>query len=298
MAALLEKLHTMKSVFKSHMYPLLLKCCPELLFRIQHYRMHRRIGDHWYLANLKSPKTFNEKILKSKLDERFRNLCTLVDKASAKEFVAKKIGSEHVIPTIGIYESASQVIIKDLPTPCIIKPTHASGRVIILRGDISDPTDNEVFQEMYRWQSVNHFLIGGEPQYRDIRPRIICEPLLGGGHTDLPDYKFFCFHGEPVCIQVDLDRHTCHTRRFYDCQWRSQPFTVRYPMAKRQVSCPKTLETMLQLSRQLAENFSFVRVDFYEVDEQVYFGELTFHPGSGSEPFSDYQADLLLGQYL
>jgi len=288
----------MRAWVKNLIYTLGLAINHSLLFRLQHLRMHRRFGSHWYWANLTNPRTFNEHLLRSKLDGDHRSLAHLVDKAEVKNWVAERIGEAHIIPTLGVYEQPDDLAIDTLPHPCILKPTHASGHVLILRGGGEYPTPKEVQRELTAWQRINHFLLSGEPQYRDIQPRIICEPLLGGGEKDLPDFKFFCFHGEPTFIQVDLDRHTRHVRRFYDLQWQPQDFTLRYPKAERNVPRPQPFDQMLDIARELSAGFSFVRVDLYDIEGHVYFGEMTFHPESGTAPFSDFETDLELGRRL
>ena len=286
--------HTIKPIF----YRVGLRLLPVALFQIQHWLMHRRFGTYSYWANLHNPETFNEKLLRSKLDGDHAELTHLVDKAAVKSWVSERIGEEHIIETIGVYDDPEQVPLNNLPRHCILKPTHASGHVIILRGTEGDPTPKEILKTMKCWQRINHYHLSGEPQYRDIAPRIICEPLLGDGASDLPDYKFFCFHGEPAYIQVDIDRHSRHVRRYYDCDWQPQDFTLRYPMARREAPRPERLDRMLDIAQMLSAGFNFVRVDLYESAEQVYFGELTFHPESGTAPFSDYQKDLMLGKLL
>ena len=288
----------MKEWLKSSLYPVGLAIAPGLLFRIQHFRMHRRFGSHWYWANLKRPRTFNERLLRSKLDGECRSLAHLVDKAEVKDWVAGRIGEEHIIPTLGVYEQPDTVPLESLPRPCILKPTHASGHVHILRGSKAEPAPDDIRCDLKRWQRLDHYRLSGELQYRDIRPRIICEPLLGGGEDDLPDFKIFCFHGEPTFIQVDMDRHTRHVRRYYDCRWQPQDFTLRYPKAERDVPRPHSLERMLEITRKLSSGFTFVRVDLYSVDEHVYFGELTFHPESGTAPFNNLDTDIKLGQLM
>ena len=279
-------------------YRPLLSAVPSLLFRIQHYRMHRRFGGHTYWANLKQPSTFNECLLKKKLDPNYRTLGHLVDKAEVKPWVAERIGIEHLIPTLAVYDSEDQVDLAAFERPCILKPTHASGKVIILRENEPEPDIPTLRRKMRSWLKTNHYFGSGEPQYRDLRPRIIAEPLLGAEKADLPDYKFFCFHGEPIYIQVDLDRHTRHVRRYYDVDWQPQAFTLRYPMADGEVSRPAPFERMLEIAKTLSSGFDFVRVDLYAIDDQIFFGELTFHPESGSAPFSDYATDLRLGALI
>lgn len=286
----------MKLDLKSVIYPMALALAPSLLFRIQHLRMHRRFGSHWYWARLRQPRTFSEHLLRSKLEGEHSSLSHLVDKAEVKSWVAERIGEGHIIPTLGIYEQPADVPVNRLPRPCILKPTHASGYVLILEGGDGEPSEDKIQRELAEWQKIDHYKASGESQYRGIQPRIICEPLIGAEQDDLPDYKIFCFNGRPAFVQVDLDRHTHHVRRFYNCQWQPLDFTLRYPMATREAPCPEQFDQMLDIAGKLSSGFLFVRVDLYAVDGRIYFGELTFHPESGTAPFSDFQADLELGK--
>lgn len=294
----LAQISKMIPILKTWIYRAGLSLAPTILFQAQHWRMHRRFGSHTYWANLRDPKTFTEKLLRSKLDGEHAALACLVDKAEVKDWVAERIGKTHVIPTLGVFNTAEVVPLSELPRPCIIKPTHSSGHVIILRGFGFDPSPKEAKRRMHQWLRINHFCLTGEPQYKTILPRIICEPLLGDAGDDLPDYKIFCFRGSPMFIQVDLDRHTQHVRRYYDIDWNPQNFTMRYPLAEREIPRPANLEKMLEIARVLALDFAFVRVDLYSVNGDVYFGELTFHPESGTAPLSDYATDLALGGLL
>jgi hypothetical protein len=220
----------------------------------------------------------------------------LVDKVEVKHWVANRIGAEHIIPTLGVYERPADVPLQTLPRPCILKPTHASGHVLMLKGGTGEPTPDHIQSRLAGWQKIEHYLVSGEPQYRDIQPRIICEPLIGADQVDLPDYKFFCFDGKPVFVQVDLKRHIRHVRSFYDVQWKPQDFTLRYPKSDHDVPCPSRFDKMLDIASTLSVGFSFVRVDLYAVERRIYFGELTFHPESGNAPFSNFEADLELGK--
>lgn len=219
----------------------------------------------------------------------------LVDKAVVKNWVTEKLSEDLVIPTIGVYDSPEEVPLDKLPRPCILKPTHASGHVMILSGGSAELEKDDALQIMHHWLRLNHWAISGECQYRHVKPRIICEPLLGGGE-DLPDYKFFCFRGSPAVVQIDLDRHTKHVRQFFDMDWNPQPFTLRYPMPSRKITMPAVFDKMKEIARNLSQDFDFVRVDLYCVDSRVYFGELTFHPESGVGPFSEYKVDHDLGR--
>lgn len=282
---------------KQHVYRAAFGVNPGLTFQIQHLRMHRRFGTHWYWANIRNPATFNEKLLYSKLLGEHRQCGPLVDKELAKRWAGARIGSEYIIETFSVFKEVRQSVLGGLPVPCILKPTHSSGRVLVLR-DRAQRTSPLTVKTVAEWLRINHFFLSGEPQYRDLEPKVICERLLGSQDGAINDYKMFCFGGEPKLIQVDTDRFTNHKRAFFDPSWTKQPFGLRYPPPERSVRKPRHLDEMLGCAQVLSRGFAFVRIDFYEYRDRVFFGEVTFHPESGLAPFTSYSDDLRLGQWL
>jgi hypothetical protein len=149
-----------------------------------------------------------------------------------------------------------------------------------------------------QWQAKNFYPAGREWVYKDIPARIVCERLLIDDQGKLPmDYKVFCFNGEPHFIQVDVNRFENHTRAIYDTEWRKQEFELLYEMATQVIERPQHLPEMMELARKLAEDIPFVRVDFYALPQLV-FGEMTFYPGNGFEPFRPIEWDRNLGNLL
>ena len=276
----------------------LLATAPRLLFRLQHYKLHKQFGSHAYWANLGQPKTFNEHILASKLDE---SLCQIgrqvVDKFNVKQYVADAVGVERVIPTLGIFERVEDLVTAELSAPYVIKPTHLSGQVIFKMQEGGGLDDAEKVR-IASWLRRNHYLSSGEPQYRDLDPRIIVEPYIGTNDGPPNDYKFFCWHGKPRLVQVDTSRFQGHRRNFFDTDWNPLDLQLRYPPSSQVIGKPTVLPEMLEIARTLSAGFSFVRVDLYEHDQQVLFGEMTFHPDSGNAPFGRFESDLELGRFF
>lgn len=276
----------------------LLRIYPPALFKAQHYKLHRRFGSHTYLANLRSPRTFNEHILKRKLDPALPALGKrLVDKFEVKQFVRERVGDSYVIPTLALHDSATAAIGASYPRACVLKPTHLSGQVILLPMGAGE-LDRSHHDLVRTWFRTNHYLRSGEPQYKDLPPRAIVEPLIGDGTEPPPDYKIFCWGGSPHFIQVDTNRFQGHQRSFFDLQWRPMEMTLRYPLCDIPPARPAKLSEMLEIARALSEGLDFVRVDLYCTPDNVYFGELTFHPDSGNAPFNDYATDLAVGRYF
>lgn len=277
---------------------LLLQLSPITLFKLQHYKLHKQFGCHAYWPNLASPRTFNEHVLRSKLDDSF---CAIgkkvVDKLEVKKYVSDRIGQDKVIPTLAVFGDLESLIFSDFSESHVIKPTHLSGQVIFKSRGQARLTTGEMAQ-ISGWLRRNHYYSTGEPQYRDLKPRIIVEPFIGTDSGPPNDYKIFCWQGEPRLIQVDTSRFQDHKRDFYDPKWQPLELQVRYPRGNELLEKPAPFAEMLDVARKLSSDYRFVRVDLYAVGGQILFGELTFHPGSGNEPFNCFESDLALGKYF
>lgn len=248
--------------------------------------------------DLKNPKTFNEKTIWLKLAHAFEDASLLADKVRVKDHVKNLIGSDYLIPTLGVYDRAGDIEYDALPDAFVMKLNHGSGWNIICRD--RDRLDTEATnRKLTDWQRLNYYDVGKEYQYRDIPPRILCESYLENtSERPLLDYKFFCFSGNPVIIQVDLDRFGGHRRKYYDPDWNELPFTILYPMSDRAVARPEKLDEMLKIAAKLCDDYVFVRVDLYYHEGRIYFGELTFHHDGGFGPFTPSKYDRVLGEMI
>jgi len=277
---------------KKIIYQIAIFISPKLFFSLQHFRIHKKYGSHFYRINLKNPRTFNEKILYSKLIRQHDGLYPLVDKESVKEIVGAVIGQEYIIPTqMVVNHELTEDNIKELNPPFIMKPTHLSGLVMLVV-NFEDFDLKRVNKWIRKSLKGNLHNTTGEQQYKGINPKIIIENSIG---TNLLDYKFFCFHGKVHFIQVDHDRHTFHTRSFYTRDWDKLNISTMYPIMQEKIKEPEGLSQMISIAEKLSKSFDFLRVDLYYTDGQIYFGELTFHHGSGYEPFTTYRDDLFFG---
>lgn len=255
-----------------------------------------------YALNITNPRTFNEKLQWLKLYDHNLTYSSYADKYEAKQIISRMIGEAFIIPTLGVYDSFDEICFENLPEQFVIKCTHDSGGVVICKNKKAFSVE-KAKQKIERSMRRNYYLHAREWQYKAIKPRIIVETYMEDAKTgELNDYKVFVFHGDPYCIQVDYDRFTNHHRNFYSVDWEYMPFTTRYPTdPKRQISRPGQLEVMLELSKKISAslpNAPFLRVDFYLVNEHVYFGEVTFYHGSGMEVFAPKEYDLLLGEKI
>jgi teichuronopeptide biosynthesis TupA-like protein len=245
------------------------------------------------LPDLKNPKTFSEKIAYRKLHDRDPRLPPMVDKIAAKELMAARFGEDFIIPTLATFESESEIDFGKLPYPCVLKPNHGSGRNVFL--DAPPANEQKLRKELRRFPRMSHHYASEEWAYSMVKPRLLVEPFIAGGEHGLIDYKFHTFSGKVFAIQVDVDRYTNHGRCFFDKDWKLMPFELLYPSAKYPIQPPQLLAQMIRYAEQIGEGFSYIRVDLYEIEGQVKFGEATFYPGAGLEPFRPREYDAIFG---
>ena len=250
--------------------------------------------------DLSNPKTFNEKLQWLKLYDRNPEYTKMVDKYEVKKYVAEKIGEEYIIPSIGIYNSFDEINFNELPDQFVIKCTHDSGGIVICK-DKSNFSIEEARKKINKCMKNNYYRSWREWPYKNVKPRIIIEKYMEDDKTkELRDYKFFCFNGKVKCYKIDLDRFVEHRANYYDDNNRLLKFGEKVfpPDFNRNVEIPKTIEKMKELARQLSQDIPFVRVDFYDVDGKIYFGEITFFPGAGFEKFIPEEYDKVLGDLI
>lgn len=248
--------------------------------------------------DLKAPKTFNEKLQWLKLYDRNPEYTRMVDKYEAKQYVAEKIGEEYIIPTLGVWDDPDQIDFDALPDQFVLKCTHDSGGLVICR-DKSKLNIEEAKEKLKKRLKFRYFYWGREWPYKNIKPRIIAEKYMEDeSGTELKDYKVMCFEGEPKLIQVHQGRFGEHTQDFYDTQWQKLEITQGFPYSETTMGKPEFLEEMLTLSKELSQNLHQVRVDWYYVGHQLYFGELTFFDGAGFDGFEPDEYDEIIGNWI
>lgn len=259
-------------------------------------KFKKRLGREVELDN---PVKFNDKLQWLKLNWYDPLATKAADKYGVREIVAERIGPEYLNELYGVYESVDEINLDELPQSFVLKGTHGSGYNIICK-DKNKMDWKKEFKKMERWLNINYFWQNREWVYKDIKPRIICEKYLEDPETDdLRDYKIFCFNGEPKLVQVHLDRFNSHKRNFYNIDWNFIDVENANPNEEDiEIKEPKNFDKMLRLSKILSEGFPHVRVDFYEVKNKMYFGELTFFHGSGMEWFSPEEFEITLGNWL
>ena len=203
------------------------------------------------------------------------------DKEFVKDYVKARIGEKFNVPTKAILKTADEVKGYKFEFNDVVKPTHASGLVDIVKNP--ETINKEKYCE---WLKINYYSISREANYKWLTPKIIVEPLIFG-KEDVNDVKFFCIKGKVKLIQVDFDRHTNHTRKLYKRNWADTKCSLCYPISKQKMKKPSRLKNMIFLAERLAEPFSFIRVDTYfdPKTNRVAIGELTNCHGSAHEKF-------------
>jgi len=252
-----------------------------------------------YEPDLNEPKTYNEKLqwLKFHWYDPLAEQCA--DKIEVRKYVAQK-GFEHcLIPMLGTFSSAKELDLSALPEKFALKAAHCSGMVLLC-------TDSSRFdraaaeKECRRWLKINYFHYSAEWVYKKLKHRIIAEQMLETPDGKPPvDYKIYCFHGEPKCVMVAsgrMEKQLCMD--FFTPEWERLPFTRHNPNSKIPPEKPEMLDEMLEMARTLSEPFPHARVDLYCIHKKIWFGEITFFPATGMQPFDPFEYDLLFGSWL
>ena len=258
-----------------------------------------------YELDLKNPQTFNEKLQWLKLHDRNPYYTKLVDKYEVKKIVADKIGEEYVIPTYGVWKNIDDINFDKLPDKFVLKCTHDCGSVIVIEEkkllDI-----NDIKKKLEPVLEQNYYYAGREWPYKNVKPRIIAEAYLENrqgqsSENELIDYKVFCFHGKAVCVMLCTGRKTGNLNFYYfDRDWNFLRFDKRSLELDENFSIPKpeAMDKMFELAEVLSKGMKHVRVDFYEVNNHIYFGELTFFTAGGFDKDITREADLYLGSLI
>lgn len=252
-----------------------------------------------YPLNLDHPQTFNEKLQWLKLYDYRPEYSRMVDKFEAKKYVADIIGETYIIPTLAVYNNLEEIDFDSLPPQFVLKCTHDSGSVVVCK-DKAKLDPREALKRLKKGFRSKYYYDHREKPYKELKPRIIAEQYLDNNGQELRDYKIYCFHGEPLYCQVVSGRNSRKTMDFFDKDWVHQPFhkTKEYPFATDPIAKPANYSLMFDLARQLSVGIPFLRVDLYEVNGKVYFGELTFYPASGMGGFSPIEWDYKFGELI
>ena len=253
------------------------------------------------VLDLENPQTFNEKLQWLKLYDRKPEYTKMVDKYQAKKYVAEKIGEEYIIPTLGIWNRAEDIEWEKLPDKFVLKATHDSGGLVICR-DKNTLDKKATIDKLNKSLKTDYYLLHREWPYKDVPRKIIAEKFMTDKENDdLKDYKFYCFNGEPQFLYLSegMENHATAKISFVNLDWTFADFgRTDYSPFLELPPKPLNLEKMIEISRKLSDGIKFLRVDLYEINEKIYFGELTFCPCAGMMSFLPASADLEVGKKL
>lgn len=287
-----NRAHFCDSVVRNYFYWLPDKLYLSLRFRCQ-------MG---YWINWKHPKTFNEKLQWLKIYNRRPEYTTMVDKYAVKDYVARKIGNEYIIPTIGVWDRFNDIDFDSLPNQFVLKTTHGGGGggVVICknkknfdiekaRTKIEHSLKSDIYKSLREWP------------YKNVPKRIIAEKYMASEkeYSDLLDYKIYCFNGEPKLIMVAGGRHSGDKRfAYYDTEWNTVDIQWGAPRPDKEFEKPKQLQLMLKIASQLSMGIPHVRIDLYCIKNNVFFGEITMFDASGLEEIKPADMDAYLGNLI
>lgn len=253
--------------------------------------------------DLKNPKTFNEKLQWLKLYNHNPAYTVMVDKVKAKEYVAGIIGEEHIIPTLGVWDDPDDIDFDALPNQFVLKCNHNSGTGMCICRDKSKLDIEKVKAELRKGLKENYFMRWREWPYKNVPRKILAEKfMVDESRTELKDYKIFCFNGEPRYCQVISDRNTDEKIDFYDMHWKRLVGLVglndKVHNSEYAIPCPESFEDMKLMASLLAKSIPFSRIDFYEINHQAYFGEITFFPATGFGNFNPREWNVKMGDMI
>ena len=277
-----------KKIYKEPNYSLylLMKLFARQISDERFIRWKYRLKMHQSL-HLDPPKTFNEKLQWLKLHDQHPEYSQFVDKYEVKKYVAQIIGEQHIIPTLALFNSVEEIDFAKLPLQFVLKCTHNSGGVIICKDKTT--FDKEAARKLvFRWMKTNPYWETREYPYKNVKPRIIIEKYMEDeSGYELKDYKFFCFNGKALYVQIDFGRFTEHKRNIYSRDWTPLNFSIEYPSDyNHSFDKPQNYEEMLDIAESLSANLCHARIDLYNVNGSIFFGEITFFHGSGLETFT------------
>ena len=252
--------------------------------------------------NLKNPQSFNEKLQWLKLNDRNPEHTVMVDKYLVRQYIADKIGEEYLIPLLGVWDDPDEIDFDSLPGKFVLKCNHNSGIGMYICKDKFSMDVDKVKKELRRGLKQNYYLNGREWPYKNVPRKIIAEQYMEDEKTsELRDYKFFAFDGEVKALFIATDRQKVGEETkfdFFDENFNHLDFTNGHPNAAILPQKPEKFEEMKVLASKLSKGIPHVRVDFYEVNGKIYFGELTFSHWSGMVPFEPEKWDYTFGSWI
>ncbi|MCF8380661.1 MAG: hypothetical protein K9H49_13880 [Bacteroidales bacterium] len=309
----MEKRYSVKNLLR---YNILFSLLYRLASKVHFFMVNKRFPDELflkrkfdktqnYVLNLENPKTLNEKLQWLKIHDRKDYYTTNADKYAARVFIRDTFGEKYLIPLVFHTTNYRELKPENLPDiPFAIKTNHGFGNTVIVQ-DKRKVDWKKLRMDYRRWLNINYYYFEREWQYKNIKPRIIVETLLLNKEGKLPnDYKLNFISGKLEFIYVSVDREGTNKRNIYDADWNPLHFT----WARRgkdlsnirgaEIPPPPTLQKMIEFGSVVAKLYKYVRVDFYDVDGVLYFGEITQSHGGGFDQLLPYEYDLEFGEKI
>lgn len=257
----------------------------KLLFKA---KMNRKL-------NLDNPVTFNEKLQWLKINDRKEIYTTLVDKYAVKEYLKNIIPNEYIIPTLGVWDSFDKIDFESLPDQFVLKCTHNSGNVVICT-DKKKLDINNAREKIEASLKKNYFYASREWPYKNIKPQIIAEEYIGTENNPPDDYKFFVFDGKIDNVMICKEREKGHPKFYhYSMDWKRLLYQNNEPKENIKIEKPKNFENMIKIVEALSKGLKSVRIDLYNINGRIYFGEITLFNQSGFDLDITYETDLKWG---
>jgi hypothetical protein len=248
---------------------------------------------------LNNPIKYNDKLQWLKLNWYDPYACECADKYTVRAIIEKEIGREYLNELYAVYDTVHDININELPNSFVLKVSSGSGFNILCPDKNRINWKNEL-KKVQRWMNFDYSLKGREWVYKGLKARVVCEKYLKDEHGNPPmDYKIYCFNGIPRIIQVDIDRFGSHLQNFYDTDWNFRDVRIWCDNNKdHTIPKPIHLDKMIEISQVLSKPFPHVRVDLYNLNGTIIFGELTFFHLNGYAKFKDDSLEIEMGNWL
>ncbi|MBQ3022817.1 MAG: glycosyl transferase [Clostridia bacterium] len=251
--------------------------------------------------NLENPKVYTEKLQWLKIHNRKEEYTTMVDKFAVREYIAEKLGEEYLIPLLGVWDSPDDIDFDTLPDRFVLKCNHNSGTGMCICKDKSKLDFDKVRKELKKGINEDYFIISREWPYKNVKRRIIAEQYMEDKDGQFVDYKFYCFGGNIHSVMACIDRASGNPRFYYfDREWNLLRINKHGLEAPEGYSVPKPecIDEMFEIAAKLSKDMPFVRIDLYQLEGKIYFGEITFFSSSGFAPTFPEETDKLFGSMI
>lgn len=263
---------------------------------------------HYFLTvgkfiNFKNPQTYTEKLQWLKLNEKNVEYCNLVDKLAVRDHISAVWGEQHLFPLLGVWDSFDDIDFSSLPEQFVLKCNHDSGstKVIKSKSSLREKDFKELRKHFNTRIKRDYFYACREYPYKNLNRHIIAEAYMideSKPDKSIEDYKFFCFDGEPKIMFVATERNIDVKFDFFDMDFNHLDIVNIHPQSNKSIKKPEKFDEMKEIAAMLSKGMKQVRIDLYELNGEIYFGEYTFFHGAGFGEFHPYEWELRLGEWI